>query len=68
MTIHSQVTQTLANLKGIKATLSTYQVQEKNEDTKNIIKESVKETNEIIKDLENRIKTLELEEPQYKGY
>lgn len=67
MTVGSKVKGTLAGLKGAQGTLRIYNIQEQNEETKGIYKEALEVTETVIKDLEDRIKTLEFEEPQYKG-
>ncbi|MGC7871454.1 DUF1657 domain-containing protein [Desulfosporosinus sp. FKB] len=67
MTVASQVKQTLATLKGVQGTLRTYNVQAKDENAQSVYNNSLEITNVIIKDLEDRIKVLEFEEPQYKG-
>lgn len=67
MTVASKVKQTLANLKGIESTLRIYSLQSRNDEEKNVYKEALKDTESVIYDMENRIKTLEFEEPQYKG-
>lgn len=68
MTIDSQIKQTLATLKGAQGTLRTYYTQEQDEDAKATFVNAIFNTERIIKDLEERLKKLELEEPQYKGY
>ncbi|MCC5910942.1 MAG: DUF1657 domain-containing protein [Clostridiaceae bacterium] len=68
MTVHSQVKQTLAALKSTQGTLRMYSLQAKGEEEKLAYKDALKTTDHIIKDLENRIKTLEFEEPQFKGF
>ncbi|PAB61101.1 DUF1657 domain-containing protein [Anaeromicrobium sediminis] len=68
MTVSSKIKQTLANLKGTQSTLRLYSIQTLDENTKSTFEEALIGTNEIIKDLEDRLKTLEFEEPQYKGY
>ncbi|AOY76211.1 DUF1657 domain-containing protein [Clostridium formicaceticum] len=68
MTVGSQVKQTLATLKGTQGTLRTYSLQCHHEEEKKVYEEALKTSNEIIKDLENRLKTLEFEESQFKGY
>lgn len=65
--VGSQVKQTLALLKGAQATLRLYTVQSKPTETKIAFEEAVDITESIINDLEERIKILEFEEPQYKG-
>ncbi|SUY45457.1 Protein of uncharacterised function (DUF1657) [Clostridium putrefaciens] len=67
MTVASKLNQTLASLKGIKSTLKIYSIQEQKKESKDTYEKSLLETNDIIEDLENRIKVLELEEPQYKS-
>lgn len=67
MTVGSQVKQTLVNLKGIEGTLRIYSIQERNKQAEAAYKESLQIIDKIIKDLDKRIKTLEFEEPQYKG-
>lgn len=68
MTVGSKVKQTLANLEGTLSTLRIYAIQTGDENTKAVFEEASKTTSEVIKDLEERVKTLEFEEPQYKGY
>ncbi|WP_041274877.1 DUF1657 domain-containing protein [Desulforamulus reducens] len=67
MTVAAQVKQTIASLKGTKATLDTFQSIESNEDNKKLLDINACRVSEIIDRLENRVKTLEFEEPQYKG-
>ena len=67
MTVSSQVKQTLAGLKSAQATLRTYSIQSQNEETKEAFDEAIMTTAEIIAGIEERIKVLEFEEPQYKG-
>ena len=67
MTVGSKVKQTLANLKGIESTLRIYSVQSTNEEEVIIYKQELQTVESVIKDVENRIKELEFEEPQYKG-
>lgn len=67
MTVASQVKQTLASLKNAQSTLRLYAVQSQGQEDVDILRETLMVTNNIIKDLENRIKVLEMEEPQYKG-
>ncbi len=67
MTVGSQVKQTLASLKGAQATLRMYVIQSQDKDTIDAFQEAVFDIGSIIKDVENRLKILEFEEPQYKG-
>lgn len=68
MTVASQVKQSLATLKSAHATLRVYAVQSRSPEAKAIFEEAGKVTGEIINDLEDRLKVLELEEPQYRGF
>lgn len=68
MTVSSKVKQTIASLKGSENTLRIYAIQTKNEEEKFTYEEALSETSEVIKELEERLKVLEFEEPQYKGF
>lgn len=67
MTVASQVKQSLVGLKGAQGTLRIYSTQTQDEETKSVYKEALEVTNGIINDLEERLQTLEFQEPQYKG-
>jgi len=67
MTVGSKVKQTLANLKGIESTLRIYSVQSSNNEESEVYKAALATTESVTSDIENRLKTLEFEEPQYKG-
>jgi len=67
MTVASQVKQALASLKGSQGTLRLYAAQTRDEETRSIYSEALETTEGIINDLEKRLQTLELQEPQYKG-
>ncbi|MCF0148614.1 MAG: DUF1657 domain-containing protein [Clostridium sp.] len=67
MSAISKVKQTLSTLKGAEATLRMYYVQEQNKEAKFIYSKSLEEINKINMELDKRIKTMEFEEPQYKG-
>ncbi len=68
MTVGAKVKQTLSNLKGAKGTLRAYSIQTQDEEARPIYEEAVAATDKVIKDLEERLKIIEYEEPQYKGY
>ncbi len=67
MTVGSQVIQTIASLKNAQATLKIYSVQSQSEESKKVFNEAVSTTAEIISGMEERLKKLEFEEPQYKS-
>lgn len=66
MTVGSKVKQTLANLKGVESTLKIYSLQSRNKEETKAYKEALETTELVIKDIEDRLKILEFEEPQYK--
>lgn len=68
MTIAAQVKQTLASLKGIEATLEDFSSIEENTEAKEILSRNAQRVNQVIKDFEYRLRVLEFEEPQYKGF
>lgn len=68
MTVGSQLKQTLAVLRGARATLRLYSTQTRDKEAVAILENALSETGPIVEDLENRLQTLEFEEPQYKGF
>lgn len=68
MTVASQVKQTIAGLKNAQATLRIYATQSQNQEAKSIFEEAYRSSGEVINDVEERLKILEFEEPQYKGF
>lgn len=68
MTIGSQVKQTAASLKGVKATLDLYSAQTASKQEKEIFERNSKKVANVIEVLEQRVAQLEFEEPQYKGF
>jgi hypothetical protein len=67
MTVASQVKQTLAGLQKSQALLKIYAVQSRCPQAQLAFNEAYHETTEIIRQIEERLKHLELEEPQYRG-
>lgn len=68
MTIGSQVKQTAASLKGVKATLDLYVSQTASIQEKEIFERNSQRVAQVMEVLERRIAQLEFEEPQYKGF
>ncbi|WP_446899826.1 DUF1657 domain-containing protein [Clostridium sp. LBM24168] len=66
MTVGSEVKQTLANLRGIESTLRIYSLQSRNTEEISVYKEALKTTESVTKNIESRLKAIQLEEPQYK--
>jgi hypothetical protein len=54
-------------LQGCENTLNIYLIEERDKEIKKIYEDAVLATGKIINSLERRIKTIEFEEPQYKG-
>ncbi|AEF93838.1 protein of unknown function DUF1657 [Desulfotomaculum nigrificans CO-1-SRB] len=68
MTVAAQVKQTIASLKGARSTLETFSSIEQNAKTKELLEKSHQKISHVIDNLEQRVKVLEFEEPQYKGF
>ncbi|WP_285768656.1 DUF1657 domain-containing protein [Peribacillus sp. SI8-4] len=68
MTIASEVKQCVSSLKGIEAGLSSLALRAQDEESKRILHETMLAVNEIMKEVQERVGKLELEEPQYKGF
>ncbi|CCO07317.1 DUF1657 domain-containing protein [Desulforamulus hydrothermalis] len=67
MTVAAQVKQTIAGLKGTQATLETFCAFETNPANKQLLDKNCQRLGQVIEALENRVRVLEYEEPQYKG-
>lgn len=67
MTVGSKVKQTLVSLKSTQSTLRMYSIQTQNRKAKLAYKEALKATDEVVQDLERRLRVMEFQEPQYKG-
>lgn len=67
MTVGSKVKQTLVSLKSTQSTLRMYSIQTQDRKAKLAYKEALKATDEVVQDLERRLKVMEFQEPQYKG-
>lgn len=67
MTVGSKVKQTLVSLKSTQSTLRMYSIQTQDRKAKLAYKEALKATDEVVQDLERRLRFMEFQEPQYKG-
>ncbi|MDD4334252.1 MAG: DUF1657 domain-containing protein [Desulfotomaculaceae bacterium] len=68
MTISAQVKETVASLNGVQATLETFVSVEENPEAKDMLSRNSQKVAAVIKDMEKRLRVLEFEEPQYKGF
>ncbi len=68
MTVASQVKQTVASLKGVRATLEGMASIEKIPATQKLLASDSEKLSVIINKMEQRIGELEYQEPQYKGF
>ena len=68
MTVAAQIKQTVASLKGIQATLDTFSSFAEDKEAKTLLKNNSQKVVQVIDRLEQRVKVLEFEEPQYKGF
>lgn len=68
MTIGTQLKSSVAALKGTQGTLRQYSVQSQSDEARAAFSETLETVGEIVTELENRLSTLEIQEPQYKGF
>mgnify|MGYP001193044938 CR=1 FL=1 len=68
MTVGSKVKQTVASLKGAQATLAMYAELSQHEADQKTFERNALKVERIVKRLEERVKQLDFEEPQYKGF
>ena len=68
MTISSQLKQTVATMKGIESLIRIYAETAQNPESKAVWERQIPRAGGVVRLLEERVQTLEREEPQYKGY
>lgn len=68
MTVGSDVKQCLASLKGVEASLSSLAMRTQDNESKEILDETMMVVNELVTDLKKRVGEMEREEFQYKGF
>lgn len=68
MTTGGQVKQTIAGLRGARATLEQMASVERNREIKAILDRNTGRIDGVINNLEKRLAVMEFEEPQYKGF
>lgn len=68
MTVGSQVKQTIAGLKSAQASFEQFALQTENKEAKQLYENAAQQTTAILQSIEPRIKQIEQEEPQYKGF
>lgn len=67
MTAGSQLKQTIAGLHGVQGTFRLYASQARHDRTRSAFRDACKVMDDILIDLEGRMRALEFAEPQYKG-
>lgn len=68
MTVATKIKQTYATLQGVEATISTYANHHPNIETRNLMKLCQGKIKSTLDELATRIKEIEYEEGQYKGF
>ncbi|MEG6615579.1 DUF1657 domain-containing protein [Peptococcaceae bacterium 1198_IL3148] len=68
MTIAAEVKQTMASLKGVQQTLKAFAMLHPEQQSKDILEFNINKIEKVIANIEGRIKQLEYEEPQYRGF
>ncbi|MGI6551419.1 MAG: DUF1657 domain-containing protein [Syntrophomonadales bacterium] len=68
MTVSSQIKQTLSSLKSAQASLESFALETQNQQAKQLFANAAQQTKSIVDSLEPRIREIESQEPQYKGF
>ena len=68
MTVAAQLKQPMASLKGSMATLEAFALYSEVPEAKATLERNIRKINSVVEGFEDRLKTVELEEPQYKGF
>jgi hypothetical protein len=68
MTVATQVKTCVAALKSAQASLEAFALNTQNQEAKKLFADCASQTGQILQQVESRVKQLEAEEPQYKGF
>lgn len=68
MTVGTQVKQTIAGLKSVQASLEQFALETENQQAKQLYANAAEQATTILESIEPRLKEIEQEEPQYKGF
>ncbi|MZP30717.1 DUF1657 domain-containing protein [Heliobacterium undosum] len=68
MTVSQQLKQTVAGLKSAVGSLEQFAIQTQDQNAKNLYTNASQQAQQIVNSLEPRVKEIEKEEPQYKGF
>lgn len=68
MTVSSQLKQTVAGLKSAQGSLEQFAIQTQNQEAKQLYTSAAQQAKTIVESLEPRVKEIENQEPQYKGF
>lgn len=68
MTISTDVKTCLASLKSAQANLEQFALGTQNQEAKTLFETSARTTQQIVQQVESRVKQIESQEPQYKGF
>lgn len=68
MTVVNQVRQTIAGLKIVQASFEQFALQTENPQAKQLYKNAAEQTQQVLNEVEPRLKEIEQEEPQYREW
>ncbi|MBX5436825.1 MAG: DUF1657 domain-containing protein [Alicyclobacillaceae bacterium] len=68
MTVATQVKQALAGLKSAQASFEQFALQTNDQRVKQLYTDAAKQTQSLVNSLQQRVKEIEQQEPQYKGF
>lgn len=68
MTVVNQVRQTIAGLKSVQASFEQFALQTENPQAKQLYKNAAEQTQQVLNEVEPRLKEIEQEEPQYREW
>lgn len=68
MTVVNQVRQTIAGLKSVQASFEQFALQTEKPQAKQLYKNAAEQTQQVLNEVEPRLKEIEQEEPQYREW
>ncbi|HEX6989518.1 MAG TPA: DUF1657 domain-containing protein [Bacillota bacterium] len=68
MTVGTRVKTALSNLKSVQADFESFALETQDQDAKQLWADAAQQTRRVLEQVEQRVRQMEQEEPEYRGY
>lgn len=68
MTVGTKVKTALSNLKSVQADFESFALETQDKDAKKLWADAARQTRQVLERVEQRVREMEREEPEYRGY